>query len=303
MEGYLPVRTAAHQSAQNRRRRAARGRTMPITTLARRHALGHNCGQRKRHREPLQRDRLQPVSRLVSLTPVVGRWFQIPPPPPRRARPMPTGRARFSFAECVRGPQYAGPHASVPRSSQENPGARRSRRLGDLAAIDSISPRRRHGSCSFKYCDERAANSRSILLRFALCCPISSHSHVLCDVRRRRNRHCAATRILQMLGGALPRPVTSRVRDSQPGQQTSRLEQSKPCSKKPRPPSRLFSSSVPRPARWRSGSTQTSPIATQLALVSSPALRCLYWRPSIIKRFAPRVCGSSRESGPGSKLE
>jgi hypothetical protein len=29
----------------------------------------------------------------------------------------------------------------------------------------------------------------------------------------------------------------------------------------------------------------------------------LYWRPSIIKRFAPRVCGSSRESGPGSKLE
>jgi hypothetical protein len=40
------------QSAQNRRRRAARGRTMPIITLARRRALGHNCGQRKRQPEP-----------------------------------------------------------------------------------------------------------------------------------------------------------------------------------------------------------------------------------------------------------
>jgi hypothetical protein len=54
---------------------------MPIITLARRRAPKAQQQARKRHREALQSDpfRLQPASSLVSLTPVVGRWFSLPP--------------------------------------------------------------------------------------------------------------------------------------------------------------------------------------------------------------------------------
>jgi hypothetical protein len=51
---------------------------MPIITLARRRALGHKLWTTQTSIGALSDPfRLQPVSRLVSLTPVAGRWFPL----------------------------------------------------------------------------------------------------------------------------------------------------------------------------------------------------------------------------------